>query len=136
MIAATRARRSAALIAVCVARTSSICSPQRITGLSAVIGSWKIIDIRVQRSARSLASPAASSASPSFAMAVFLSGPDSSRLRIARNRMTATCGTPSSSGRTAASQSTISAAAVLAVARNKAVRTEPTVDRVQNVFIR
>ncbi len=65
MIATTRARRSAAFIAVCVARTSSICSPQRITGLSAVIGSWKIIDIRVQRSSRSLASPAASRFSPS-----------------------------------------------------------------------
>jgi hypothetical protein len=36
MISATRARRSAALIGVCVARTSSICSPQRITGFSAV----------------------------------------------------------------------------------------------------
>jgi len=33
-----------------VASTSSICSPQRSTGFSAVIGSW-IIDIRVQRSA-------------------------------------------------------------------------------------
>ncbi len=33
--------------------TSSICSPQVTTGLSAVIGSWKIIDMRVPRSSRS-----------------------------------------------------------------------------------
>ena len=36
-----------------------------MTGLSAVIGSWKIIDMRVQRSSRSRASPAARMFSPS-----------------------------------------------------------------------
>jgi len=35
-----------------------------MTGLSAVIGSWKIIDMRVQRSSRSRVSPAASTFRP------------------------------------------------------------------------
>ena len=38
---------------VCSRSTSSIWSPQVITGFSAVIGSWKIIDMRVARSSRS-----------------------------------------------------------------------------------
>ncbi len=50
---------------VWVRSTSSICSPQVMTGLSAVIGSWKIIDMRVQRSSRSRSSLAASTFSPS-----------------------------------------------------------------------
>src|SRR5476649_2129740 len=37
---------------VWVLSTSSICSPQVMTGFRAVIGSWKIIDMRVQRSSR------------------------------------------------------------------------------------
>ena len=41
-----------------VPRSTSICSPQRMTGLSAVIGSWKIIAMRVQRSASSRRSEA------------------------------------------------------------------------------
>src|SRR5688572_28573218 len=45
--------------------TSSIWSPQRMTGLSAVIGSWKTIDMRAPRSSRSRASPAARRFSPS-----------------------------------------------------------------------
>ena len=50
---------------VWVFSTSSICSPQVMTGLSAVIGSWKIIDMRVQRSSRRRVSSAASTFSPS-----------------------------------------------------------------------
>src|SRR6266851_5507998 len=50
---------------VWVSSTSSICWPQGMTGLSAVIGSWNIIDMRVQRSSRSRASPAARMFSPS-----------------------------------------------------------------------
>jgi hypothetical protein len=49
---------------VCVASTSSIWSPQRMTGLSAVIGSWKIIDMRVQRRSRSRASSRRARCSP------------------------------------------------------------------------
>ena len=59
------ALRWAASSLVWVSSTSSICWPQVITGLSAVIGSWKIIDMRVQRSSRSRVSPAASTFSPS-----------------------------------------------------------------------
>ena len=46
------ALRAAASSLVWVSRTSSICSPQRTTGLSAVIGSWKIIAMRDPRSWR------------------------------------------------------------------------------------
>ena len=59
------ARRWAASSLVWVSSTSSICSPQVMTGLSAVIGSWKIIDMRVQRSSRSRSSLAARTFSPS-----------------------------------------------------------------------
>ena len=59
------ALRWAASSLVWVSSTSSICWPQVMTGLSAVIGSWKIIDMRVQRSSRSRASLAASTFSPS-----------------------------------------------------------------------
>jgi hypothetical protein len=52
MMARTLARRSAGDSLVCSASTSSIWSPQVMTGFSAVIGSWKIIDMRVQRSSR------------------------------------------------------------------------------------
>src|SRR5262245_8717320 len=58
------ARRSPASSLVWVFSTSSICSPQVMTGLSAVIGSWKIIDMRVQRSSRRRASSAARMFSP------------------------------------------------------------------------
>ncbi len=58
------ALRAAASSLVWVLSTSSICSPQLITGLSAVIGSWKIIDMRVQRSSRRRASPTARMFSP------------------------------------------------------------------------
>src|SRR5882757_1811309 len=59
------ALRSPASSLVWVFSTSSICSPQVMTGLRAVIGSWKIIDMRVQRSSRSRASSAARMFSPS-----------------------------------------------------------------------
>src|SRR5262245_55426362 len=59
------ARRAAASSLVWVRSTSSICSPQVMTGLSAVIGSWKIIDMRVQRRSRSRSSLAVSTFSPS-----------------------------------------------------------------------
>ena len=49
--------------------TSSIWSPTVMTGLSAVIGSWKIIDMRVPRSSRSRLSSAASMSSPSSRIA-------------------------------------------------------------------
>ena len=58
------ALRWAASRLVWVFSTSSICSPQVMTGLSAVIGSWKIIDMRVQRSSRSRVSSAARMFSP------------------------------------------------------------------------
>ena len=57
--------RAAGGRSVWVRSTSSICSPQVITGLSAVIGSWKIIDMRVQRSWRRRSSLARSRSSPS-----------------------------------------------------------------------
>src|SRR6185369_4078852 len=59
------ARRAAGSSLVWVRSTSSICSPQVMTGLSAVIGSWKIIDMRVQRRSRSRSSLAARTFSPS-----------------------------------------------------------------------
>src|ERR1700716_2011036 len=59
------ALRWAASSLVWVSSTSSICWPQVMTGLSAVIGSWKIIDMRVQRSSLSRVSPAARMFSPS-----------------------------------------------------------------------
>src|SRR5688500_1743576 len=59
------ARRWAASRSVWVSSTSSIWSPQVMTGFSAVIGSWKIIDMRVQRSSRSRSSLAARMFSPS-----------------------------------------------------------------------
>src|SRR5665213_1112069 len=62
MILALRALASSL---VWVSSTSSICSPQVMTGLSAVIGSWKIIDMRVQRSWRRRSSEAARMFSPS-----------------------------------------------------------------------
>ncbi len=52
IVARIFARRSAGVSLVCSRNTSSICAPQLITGLSAVIGSWKIIDMRVARSSR------------------------------------------------------------------------------------
>ena len=60
----TRRSRACASNLVWMRSTSSICSPTRITGLSAVIGSWKIIDMRVQRSSRSRSSEACSRSSP------------------------------------------------------------------------
>ena len=51
-IASTFSRRSKGDSRLCCDSTSSIWSPQVITGLSAVIGSWKIIDMRVARSSR------------------------------------------------------------------------------------
>src|SRR5882724_4485584 len=59
------ALRSPASSLVWVFSTSSICRPQVMTGLRAVIGSWKIIDMRVQRSSRNRVSSAASTFSPS-----------------------------------------------------------------------
>jgi hypothetical protein len=64
-MARIRSRRAAGGSRVCVASTSSICRPQHITGLSAVIGSWKIIAIRAPRRVRSRAAPARSRSSPS-----------------------------------------------------------------------
>ena len=63
-IAMILALRAAASSWVWVFSTSSICMPQVMTGLSAVIGSWKIIDMRVQRSSRRRASLAARMFSP------------------------------------------------------------------------
>ena len=54
-----RSARAAGAKPVWVRSTSSICSPQVMTGLSAVIGSWKIIAMRIQRSARRRGSPRA-----------------------------------------------------------------------------
>ncbi len=68
------ARRAAASSVVCSTRTSSICSPQRMTGLSAVIGSWKIIDIRVARSWRSRPVAARVRSSPSSRIAPPVTG--------------------------------------------------------------
>jgi hypothetical protein len=50
---------------VCSVSISSTCSPQVITGLSAVIGSWNTIDIRTPRTARSWSGLNASTLSPS-----------------------------------------------------------------------
>ena len=63
-----RSRRAAGSSRVWVLSTSSICAPQLMTGLSAVIGSWKIIDMRVQRSARRRFALACSRSSPSSRM--------------------------------------------------------------------
>src|SRR6056297_2371243 len=52
MISSTRALASDPDRSVCIDSTSSICSPTRRTGLSAVMGSWKIIAIRCARSSR------------------------------------------------------------------------------------
>ncbi len=52
MISTTRARRAPASISPCASSTSAIWRPTGRTGLSAVIGSWKIIDIRLALSAR------------------------------------------------------------------------------------
>ncbi|MGY4177924.1 hypothetical protein ACVIHH_003215 [Bradyrhizobium sp. USDA 4518] len=57
-------RRARASRSVWARSTSSIWRPTGTTGLSAVIGSWKIIAIRVARSCRSRRSLAVSSSSP------------------------------------------------------------------------
>ena len=62
------ARRSAAESLVCCTSTSSICRPQVMTGLSAVIGSWNTIDMRVARSSRSRSGRAFATSSPSSRM--------------------------------------------------------------------
>ena len=59
-----RSRRAPGSSRVWVLSTSSICAPQLMTGLSAVIGSWKIIAMRVQRSARRRLALACSRSSP------------------------------------------------------------------------
>jgi len=64
MMARTLARRSVGLSLVCSASTSSIWSPQVMTGFSAVMGSWKIIDMRVARSSRKRARGACVMSSP------------------------------------------------------------------------
>ena len=68
IIARMRALRSAGASCVCSASTSSICTPQRMTGFSAVIGSWKIMPMRVQRNSRSRASDTFTKSSPCRAM--------------------------------------------------------------------
>ena len=65
MISIARWRRSAALIEVWISSTSAICSPTRVTGFSAVIGSWKIIAMRVPRRSRRRLFSAVSVSSPS-----------------------------------------------------------------------
>ena len=64
MMPKMRSRLAAGSRPVCVRSTSSIWRPQLITGLSAVIGSWKIIDMAVQRSSRRRLSGALSSSLP------------------------------------------------------------------------
>src|SRR5450759_2227737 len=57
--------RSLAGSDVCWVSISSTCSPHAITGLSAVIGSWKIIDILTPRTARNCSAVYLSTSSPS-----------------------------------------------------------------------
>ena len=64
MISSTRRRRSDAASGVWISRTSAIWSPTVMTGLSEVMGSWKIMAMRVPRRARSLAGVAFRTSSP------------------------------------------------------------------------
>ncbi len=82
------ALRCAADRSVCSASTSSIWSPQRITGFSAVIGSWKIMPIRVQRSSRSRASDARVTSSPCSEIAPLTTGRFFGSRPIAENAIT------------------------------------------------
>ena len=63
-----RWRRARASRSVCARSTSSIWRPTGTTGLSAVIGSWKIIAMVVARSCRRRRSLAVSSSSPTSLM--------------------------------------------------------------------
>src|SRR3954451_6799306 len=65
MISSTRLRRCLGSTAVWTSSTSPIWSPTRSTGLSAVIGSWNTIAMRVPRIARNAASDLVVSSSPS-----------------------------------------------------------------------
>src|SRR5690349_5142482 len=65
MISSTRLRRSFGSRSVWTSSTSAIWSPTRSTGLSAVIGSWNTIAMRVPRMARRSASDLVVSSSPS-----------------------------------------------------------------------
>src|SRR5438552_4563243 len=65
MISSTRLRRSFGSSAVWTSSTSPIWSPTRSTGLSAVIGSWNTMAMRVPRVARRSASDLVVSSSPS-----------------------------------------------------------------------
>jgi hypothetical protein len=67
-IASTRRLRSAAPSVVCWRSTSSTWSPQRSTGLSAVIGSWNTMPMATPRSWRRRAAGSCSRSCPCSAM--------------------------------------------------------------------
>ena len=70
-----RARASARPRSACSASTSPIWAPTVCSGLSAVIGSWKIIAISPPRTARSSGSPACSRSRPAKRIAPVVSAP-------------------------------------------------------------
>ena len=93
-------------------RAASACARQkRVAGRASKAGSFST-------SNASSVSPAARSASPSFALAALRSSSARSLPRSARNRITATCGTPSSKGWTAVLNSGSSARAKSATMKN------------------
>ena len=80
-----RARRPRPSRSVCARRFSSICTRTGRTGLSAVIGSWKIIEICPPRTPRNSASDMVSTSRPCHSTAPVTRPPAGSRRRSERS---------------------------------------------------